>query len=168
MISALIRRTLYPNLEDASKVLTYPVVAGMKKRLFWLDHSWPEAGAETDELVATSKSNDFEVEMTGEYQSQEIAVLTPYLGQLFKLRVRLSNQFEIVMDDRDADALEKADMETEGWLPSAKEAQKASLLRTLKVATVDNFQGEEAKIVIVSLVRSNRENKCGFLKTHNR
>ena len=73
------------------------------------------------------------------------------------------------MDDRDADALEKAGMETEGgWLPSAKEAQKASLLRTLKVATVDNFQGEEAKIVIVSLVRSNRENKCGFLKTYNR
>jgi hypothetical protein len=179
MISALIRRTLYPNLEDAPKVLTYPVVAGMKKRLFWLDHSWPEAGAETDELAATSKSNDFEVEMTaclvahllsqGEYQSQEIAVLTPYLGQLFKLRARLSNQFEIVMNDRDADALEKAGMETEeGWLPSAKAAQKASLLRTLKVATVDNFQGEEAKIVIISLVRSNRENKCGFLKTHNR
>jgi hypothetical protein len=179
MISALIRRTLYPNLEDAPKVLTYPVVAGMKKRLFWLDHSWPEAGAEADELAATSKSNDFEVEMTaclvthllsqGEYQSQEIAVLTPYLGQLFKLRARLSNQFEIMMDDRDADALEKAGMETErGWLPPAKGAQKASLLRTLKVATVDNFQGEEAKIVIVSLVRSNRENKCGFLRTHNR
>jgi superfamily I DNA and/or RNA helicase len=151
----------------------------MKKRLFWLDHSWPEAGAEADELAATSKSNDFEVEMTaclvahllsqGEYQSQEIAVLTPYLGQLFKLRARLSNQFEIMMDDRDADALEKAGMETErGWLPPAKGAQKASLLRTLKVATVDNFQGEEAKIVIVSLVRSNRENKCGFLRTHNR
>jgi hypothetical protein len=178
-ISALIKRTLYPTLEDAPNVLTYPVVTGMKKRLFWLDHTWPEAGAETDELAATSKSNDYEVEMTaclvahllsqGEYQSQEIAVLTPYLGQLFKLRARLSNQFEILMDDRDADALEKAGMGEEGgWHPPVKVAQKASLLRTLKVATVDNFQGEEAKVVIVSLVRSNRENNCGFLKTHNR
>lgn len=33
---------------------------------------------------------------------------------------------------------------------------------------LDNFQGEEAKIVIVSLVRSNKEKKVGFLKTTNR
>ncbi|KAF2713860.1 P-loop containing nucleoside triphosphate hydrolase protein [Pleomassaria siparia CBS 279.74] len=179
MISALIRRTLYPTLEDALGVTVYPVVAGMKKRLFWLDHSWPEAGAETDEMAATSKSNDHEVEMTaclvahllaqGKYQSQEIAVLTPYLGQLFKLRARLSNQYEIILDDRDVEAMEKAGMgEEDLGLPSVKEVQKASLLRTLKVATVDNFQGEEAKIVIVSLVRSNRENRCGFLRTTNR
>lgn len=32
----------------------------------------------------------------------------------------------------------------------------------------DNFQGEEAKIVIISFVRSNRERKVGFLKTTNR
>ena len=38
----------------------------------------------------------------------------------------------------------------------------------LRIGTVDNFQGEEAKIVIVSLVRSNSEKKVGFLKTTNR
>lgn len=36
------------------------------------------------------------------------------------------------------------------------------------IATVDNFQGEEAKVVIVSLVRSNKENNVGFLRTTNR
>jgi len=33
---------------------------------------------------------------------------------------------------------------------------------------VDNFQGEEAKVIVISLVRSNDERKCGFLKTSNR
>jgi hypothetical protein len=179
-ISALIRRTLYPRLIDAPNVSNYPEVVGMKHRLFWFDHDVPEVGAETDELVACSKSNDFEVEMTaclvahilaqGVYNSQDIAVITPYLGQLFKLRMRLSSQFEIVLDDRDVDALEKEDMlDGVGVTKIHKGAPKtSSLLQTLKVATVDNFQGEEAKVVIVSLVRSNKDNKCGFLKTPNR
>lgn len=38
----------------------------------------------------------------------------------------------------------------------------------LRVATVDNFQGEEAKIVVISLVRSNPQQNCGFLRTSNR
>ena len=38
----------------------------------------------------------------------------------------------------------------------------------MRVATVDNFQGEEAKVIVISLVRSNNERKCGFLKTSNR
>jgi hypothetical protein len=38
----------------------------------------------------------------------------------------------------------------------------------LTVGTVNNFQGEEAQIIIVSLVRSNKEKKVGFLRTTNR
>ncbi|KAF1995359.1 P-loop containing nucleoside triphosphate hydrolase protein [Amniculicola lignicola CBS 123094] len=164
-ISALIRGPLYPHLQDAPNVSGYPQVAGVRKRLFWLDHSEPEAGEGMDDLVATSKSNDYEVEMCaalvshilkqGVYRLRDIALITPYLGQLFKLRTRLASQFEVVLDDRDADALESAGI-------------KASLLDALKVATIDNFQGEEAKVVIVSLVRSNKHRNCGFLKTSNR
>lgn len=33
---------------------------------------------------------------------------------------------------------------------------------------MDNFQGEEAKVIVISLVRSNDERKYGFLKTSNR
>lgn len=140
-ISALVRGTLYPRLVDAPNVLLYPDIVGMKDRLFWLNHNEPEAGEETDELVATSKSNDFEVEITaclvahllaqGAYQSQDIAVLTPYLGQLFKLRTRLSSQFEIVLDDRDVDALEKFGIADSGKLL----VKKTSLLQSLKLAT---------------------------------
>ncbi|KAF2275492.1 uncharacterized protein EI97DRAFT_475520 [Westerdykella ornata] len=148
-ISTLIRETLYPRLKDAPNVSLYPEVVGMRKRLFWFDHEVPEVGAETDELVASSKSNDFEVEMT--------ACLVAHL--LF------TGGYEVVLDDRDAEALEKADLGSDtAKLP----AMKTSLLKSLKAATIDNFQGNEGKVVIVSLVRSNRQNMCGFLKTPNR
>ncbi|KAK3612936.1 hypothetical protein LTR56_028161, partial [Elasticomyces elasticus] len=49
-----------------------------------------------------------------------------------------------------------------------KPLEKKKLSELLRIATVDNFQGEEAKITIVSLVRSNKARKVGFLKTTNR
>ena len=33
---------------------------------------------------------------------------------------------------------------------------------------VDKYQGQESKIILLSLVRSNKEGKIGFLKTENR
>jgi superfamily I DNA and/or RNA helicase len=38
----------------------------------------------------------------------------------------------------------------------------------VRISIVDNFQGEENDIIILSLVRSNDEAKVGFLKTENR
>jgi superfamily I DNA and/or RNA helicase len=48
------------------------------------------------------------------------------------------------------------------------QVQKTTLLNALRIATVDNFQGEEAKVIVVSLVWNNDKRKCGFLKTSNR
>ncbi|XP_060803319.1 NFX1-type zinc finger-containing protein 1 [Amyelois transitella] len=41
-------------------------------------------------------------------------------------------------------------------------------LSNVKITVVDNYQGEESKIIILSLVRNNMENKIGFLSTENR
>ena len=42
------------------------------------------------------------------------------------------------------------------------------VIEVLKLtAQVDNFQGEEAKVVVISLVRSNENGQVGFLKTPN-
>ncbi|TPX64463.1 hypothetical protein SpCBS45565_g05835 [Spizellomyces sp. 'palustris'] len=55
-----------------------------------------------------------------------------------------------------------------------EEPQRASLVKNLRIedrirlSTVDNFQGEEAEIVIVSTVRCNPANRTGFLKIDNR
>ena len=41
-------------------------------------------------------------------------------------------------------------------------------LKDVWVSTVDNFQGEENDIILLSLVRSNKNNSIGFLKVSNR
>lgn len=181
-IAELVRSTLYPSLSDAPITLTHPQVTGMRKRLFWLDHQHPESQGD---MQSTSHTNDFEVEMTtalvshlikqGTYKPDDIAVLTPYLGQLRKLRQRMQSSFEVVLDDRDVKSLEDEGLQDEGLnstdgprAPPAPGVQKGSIASAVRLATVDNFQGEEAKVVVISLVRSNDQKKCGFLGTSNR
>ncbi|KAJ5508052.1 hypothetical protein N7527_010195 [Penicillium freii] len=179
-ISQLIR-SVYPKLEDHESVTTVPNVVGMRNNLFWLDHLCDE-DSRNDGSRVKSHSNQWEVDMAtalvrhlirqGEYKSTDIALLTPYTGQLRKLRTSLSNDFEICLSERDletlaADGFEKAEDENPES-NSRKALEKKTLLQTLRLATVDNFQGEEAKVIVVSLVRSNSKRKVGFLRTENR
>jgi hypothetical protein len=53
-IAELVRTTLYPSLQDGARVLEYPEVVGMKKRLFWLQHEHPEAGVAPNDPLGTS------------------------------------------------------------------------------------------------------------------
>lgn len=43
-----------------------------------------------------------------------------------------------------------------------------SNLEGMNIQVVDNYQGEESDIILLSLVRSNASGKIGFLKTENR
>lgn len=43
-----------------------------------------------------------------------------------------------------------------------------SELNGMKIQNVDNYQGEESDIILLSLVRSNETGAVGFLKTENR
>ncbi|KAI1454603.1 P-loop containing nucleoside triphosphate hydrolase protein [Annulohypoxylon moriforme] len=160
-ISSLLRRTLYHNLKDYEEVKGYPEVSGMRKRLYWFDHQQPETVPGLNNLLDTSRTNNFEVEMVctfvshlvrqGVYRHDDIAVITPYLGQLHKLRHRLQESFEVVVADRDLEYLDDEGLD----LDLAPNVYKQDLGSCLRLATVDNFQGEEAKVVIISLVRSN-------------
>jgi superfamily I DNA and/or RNA helicase len=42
------------------------------------------------------------------------------------------------------------------------------MLSEVRITVVDNFQGEENDIILLSLVRSNKEARIGFLKIENR
>ncbi|KAL7272005.1 hypothetical protein RUND412_005210 [Rhizina undulata] len=188
-ISSLIRNTLYPELRDHEATRTHPEVVGMARRLFWYDHRNLETGAgvDKDEVGGTSHTNKFEVDFTvglvrhlvrqGVYKQKEIAVLTPYLGQLKLLREKLNSVIEVVVAEKDQEDLEKKeDEENEAGIWGnqkanalvSQELRKGKLGGEVKIATIDNFQGEEAKVIIVSLVRSNLEKNVGFLKTSNR
>ncbi|EXV00312.1 UvrD/REP type DNA helicase [Metarhizium robertsii] len=188
-VSMLIRETIYPNIQDHRTTRDLPDVVGMRKNLFWLDHDHLEDG-DYFEMHHKSHSNAWEAELVhalvrhivrqGAYRSSDIAVLTPYTGQLQKLRTAMRNDFEIVLSDRDQDALDKdgfdgttlSSQEASSESPSTQKKggslAKKKLSELLRVATVDNFQGEEAKVVIVSLNRSNEARKVGFLRTTNR
>lgn len=49
-----------------------------------------------------------------------------------------------------------------------KELSAISICKGVHVTAVDNFQGEENDIILLSMVRSNRDNNVGFLKVDNR
>lgn len=165
-ISELVRVPLYPDLQDHPSVLEHLEVVGMRDRLYWLDHQ-VEEDERPAQAVSLSRTNTFEVEMVaalathlvkqGSYRSEDIAIITPYLGQLQKIKKRLANSFEIVVGDRDLDEFEAKGLQDEAETPADGKSilQKTTMLNALRIATVDNFQGEEAKVVIVSLVRSN-------------
>ena len=159
-ISSLIRSTLYPDLQDSPQVAGYPEVSGMRRRLFWFDHEQPEDG-EKDRSDSTSHTNTYEVDMVfalvrhlvrqGVYRASDIAVLTPYLGQLRKLRRALSGFAEVIINDRDIDELAldgeeeneekaKSDPTLLARLPPRLGVHKSTLLQALRLATVDNFQ----------------------------
>jgi hypothetical protein len=186
-ISSLIRETIYEKLKDHASVIELSDVVGMRQNVFWLDHTNLENGE--DAHNTKSKSNLWEVKLVhalvrhvvrqGIYKSDDIAVLTPYTGQLQKLRTAMRSDFEICLSDRDREALEKDGFAVDDDGPDqtttshpggyqSKPLEKKQLSELLRVATVDNFQGEEAKIIIVSLVRSNDRQNVGFLKTTNR
>ncbi len=186
-VSTLIRHTIYKRLVDHESTMQMPNIIGMRDNVYWLDHDNMENEAQAAISHNQSKSNDWEVAMVhalvrhvirqGVYKSSDIAVLTPYTGQLQKLRASMRRDFEIVLSDRDEDALIKdgytlSDTPNDQGDASSdserKQLQKKQLSDLLRAATVDNFQGEEAKLVIVSLVRSNKHQKVGFLKTTNR
>ncbi|KAF3010225.1 hypothetical protein E8E15_002637, partial [Penicillium rubens] len=146
-----------------------------------LDHQCEEDSRDNGSRVK-SHSNQWEVDMAtalirhlirqGEYKSTDIALLTPYTGQLRNLRTSLSKDFEICLSERDletlaADRFEKVE-DKDPESNSRKALEKKTLLQTLRLATVDNFQGEEAKVIVVSLVRSNKKRKVSFLRTENR
>ncbi|OIW28699.1 NFX1-type zinc finger-containing protein 1 [Coniochaeta ligniaria NRRL 30616] len=178
-ISSLIRSTMYRGLLDHTSVSVLPDVVGMRDNIFWLNHDNMEDTSGDDGRLK-SHSNEWEVGMTkalvrhlvrqGEYKSTDIAVLTPYTGQLQKLRSAFSDDFEVCLSDRDEETLAREDFHFSiaEDAPLQARLQKKGLIESLRLATVDNFQGEEAKIVIVSLVRSNPQQKAGFLRTKNR
>ena len=175
-ISDLIRQTLYPSLKDHDSVLDYPAVTGVRKRLYWLDHRVPETGYDPTQMLQKSHSNTYEIDLIqalaihfvrqGVYGSNEIVILTPYVRQLLLFRDMLSGTFEIVMGDRDSDEIAKEGLDASDTGPIVP--HKIMLKQRIRISTVDNFQGEESNIVIISLVRSNTERRCGFLRTNNR
>jgi AAA domain len=168
-----IPRLIYPYLKDHVCTSLHPSTKGIAERMFWIDHRMPEADSGA---ASKSHNNPYEVAtITGmvqhlikgnAYSLGDVAVLTPYNGQLAALHESLKTTCSVWLSEKDRKALLDDGLleEAEEDKPRVKNVVNISDL--LRVATVDNFQGEEAKIVILSTVRSG--GRPGFLKTMNR
>ena len=121
-ISDLIRHTLYEDLIDGENTTEYPNVRGAQHNVYFLNHRNPEDNGKSD-FAMQSHSNQYEVNMViemvkyfvrnGYTKQDDIAVLTPYLGQMMKLRDALKATFTVVIDERDSKDLAEMEDDSE-------------------------------------------------------
>jgi hypothetical protein len=100
----------------------------------------------TEAIESLSKRNNYEVQMVVElvrfllkqdYRPDQIAVLTPYLGQVVALREPLNHVVATALSERDESELRDLfELDTHVCQPANR--QKA-----VRLVTVDNFQGED-------------------------
>ncbi|KAF2260255.1 P-loop containing nucleoside triphosphate hydrolase protein [Lojkania enalia] len=173
-ISCLVRHLTYPELEDASKTANRPRLRGFQDNVIFFSHNQPELNADRiadrrDEDAKSSKENQYEVEMVlkcvrylGQqgYGTDQLVVLTPYLGQLYTLVRTLSRENDPILNDLDSFELIRAGLLS----PAGADVSK----RKIRISTIDNYQGEESDIVIVSLCRSNSVGDIGFMAAPQR
>ncbi|KAG1856384.1 P-loop containing nucleoside triphosphate hydrolase protein [Suillus subalutaceus] len=173
-ISALVRELTYPELTDAASTRGRDDIRGIQDNIIFVNHAHPEdnegrVSDRSDLGSTTSKQNSYEASMVLKivrylaqqgYGTDNIVVLTPYLGQLSKLREYLKADNDPVLNDLDSYDLVRAGLLS----PDAAKASK----RKIRLATIDNYQGEESDIVVTSLTRSNPDGAIGFMKSPER
>lgn len=134
---------VYPTLHDHPDVEAYPPPRGIATPLFFVTHGFPE----TFDPESRSRSNEHEAVyvhalavhlLRSGYRPKQVTVLTTYCGQLFSLRKRFR---------------------APGGEPGLDE---------IRMCTVDQYQGEENDVILLSLVRSNQGGDIGFLSVQNR
>ncbi|KAL7793693.1 P-loop containing nucleoside triphosphate hydrolase protein [Trichoderma ceciliae] len=173
-ISQFARLLAYEELKDIPKTRDREQIRGLQERVVFVHHEHAEEQLDSvvdrrDPTSKASKKNVFEAEMVLRtvkylsqqgYKSENMVVLTPYMGQLSLLRQKLSEINDPYLNDLDTHELVRSGLMTQ----AAGKVAKAKL----RLSTVDNYQGEESDIVIVSLARSNKTGDIGFLVARER
>lgn len=134
-------RGIYPDLEDHHTTRQRPPVPGVDLAVpvFLMNHSVPETPD------GKGFSNSWEAEMAAE------------LAHYMLLRGLPAEHLTVLTTYRRQLSLILSHMRLKGEDTSR-----------VRVTTVDNFQGEENHVIILSLVRSNDAGSIGFLKLENR
>ena len=145
---SFLMKYFYENLIDAKTVMNYENVTGVEKDVFFIQHENQERSVED----STSKSNLYEAEYLSrfcdylikqDYKPEQITILVAYGGQVTTMK----NQVAKLCDHN---------------------TRIHPSLRNVRITPIDNYQGEENDIVLLSLVRSNKNNSIGFLDVSNR
>nr|XP_054769252.1 NFX1-type zinc finger-containing protein 1-like [Lytechinus pictus] len=138
-LSDLMKRHFYDNLRDHESVKQYDSVKSVQKNIFFLDHAEPENEMED----AQSHFNLHEARFI-------VALCYYFLQQGYQ-----PGQITILTAYT-------------GQLLKIKQMMDRSKFEGVKVTSIDNYQGEENDIILLSFVRSNNHGHIGFLGISNR
>lgn len=138
-IARLLTPHIYSELENHPSVFNYENIKGLNTNLFFVEHSHLE-----DE-IKDGKSH------RNQHEATFVVALCRYL----------------LLQDYKPDQITILTTYT-GQLHHLRRLMPAKEFTGVKVHVVDKYQGEENDIVLLSLVRSNRQGKVGFLSIPNR
>lgn len=136
-----VMRHIYENLLDHESVKQYDNIKGMKYNLFYIAHTEHE----DHDDVLSSHSNNFE--------AQFVVALCRYLLQ----QGYTASQITILTPYTGQLLLLRQLMR-----------ERQATFDGVRVTSIDNYQGEENDIVLLSTVRSNNEGRVGFTNVSNR
>ncbi|XP_066564198.1 NFX1-type zinc finger-containing protein 1 isoform X2 [Amia ocellicauda] len=138
-ISQILVPLFYESLQDYKSVYQYEHVKGVDTSVFFINHS----EAEDRESDLHSPSNSFEANFLVSFC--KYLLKQGYSGQQVTILTPYTEQ-----------------------LFKLRKLMKGEELQDVQVKVIDDFQGEENDIILLSLVRGNKEGSVGFLKEKNR
>ncbi|NXI98154.1 ZNFX1 protein, partial [Psophia crepitans] len=138
-IAQLLVPHVYQDLENHPSVLEYENIKGVSSNLFFVEHDFPEQ----------------EIQEGRSHQNTHEAQFVVELCKYFLYQDYLPSQITILTTYT-------------GQLFCLRKLMPAKTFEGVKVHVVDKYQGEENDIILLSLVRSNREERTGFLQISNR
>jgi hypothetical protein len=163
-------RPLYAHrIEDHERTRSYPPLPGMPPggSVFFVDHKFEESGLGD----SASRQNRHEAAFVAGlalYFGQQagyndrVTVIAPYRGQVACIHRFLHESLQHkALGETSREKLQ----EKQAQSGNQEKAPQKSLLHTIRVVTVDDYQGEENDIIILSLTRSE---SVGFLCKNNR
>ena len=144
-LAEFVKELNYPDLVDAPSTKKRPDIQGLQDNIIFLSHSQNEIDTKDipdwkDTTAISSKKNPFEAKLAlkcvrylgqQDYKTDNIVVLTPYLGQLRLLMDELSKDNDPVLSDLDSHDLVRA-----GLMPAAT-AQVAK--PRIRISTIGEF-----------------------------
>ena len=140
-IASLICPAIYENLSNAETVKNYEPVKGVKNNLFFINHHFPEESNRDGDKKSHSNIHE---------ANYLVALCRYFLKQGYnRSQITLLTMYR-------------------GQLLALKQRMKRKDFEGIRVAAVDDFQGEENDIILLSLVRSNSDGSIGFLSIENR
>ena len=138
-ISILMKHFYTKSILNHESVYKFENIIGLTTNIFFLNHDKFENAADDSQTKLNRFESDYLAQFCHYFLKQQYTE-----SQITVLTMYLGQMMEI------------------------RKALKNLKITSVKVSTVDNYQGEENDIILLSLVRSNKDQKIGFLKIDNR